>query len=253
MKALRVPPLEAKNSDLLFLGEQAEEESGNEGIWNVFERRYPDLAVAEGKITQMAINTKLINGAGEAEERIQYIFKAEIENADIDGITSKEEAVQAIKREVGPDGLLSTGELRPYFGDNQALTVILKKDAAETLIRKGKIRIGLNRCSVLEKVAVLRCFKCWGYGHMAKECREQTDLSKACRKCGSLEHIANDCRNVTFCINCRKVGHLAGGRNCPEFRKALKKVKMKSKAKWKSSRLEPRPKMRAEGEEEMEL
>ncbi|KAJ8910377.1 hypothetical protein NQ315_012824 [Exocentrus adspersus] len=153
---------------------------------------------------------------------------------DIDGIMKKEEVIQAIQMEVGKEGLITTGELRPYFAGNQALTAVLKREAAELLIKKGKIRVGLNICSVQEKVEVPKCYRCWSYKHLSKDCKGEADLSKACRKCGALDHLAKECQNEVFCISCKTAGHPAGGRNCPEFKVALKKAKQKAKTRWEA-------------------
>lgn len=69
---------------------------------------------------------------------------------------------------------------------------------------------------------VSRCFKCLGYGHMAKDCKSE----KLCWRCGRAGHLAKVCRDREDCVNCRirkrHSGHSAVSPACPEFEWRLK-------------------------------
>lgn len=72
------------------------------------------------------------------------------------------------------------------------------REAAE-LIKKGRIIIGFNACTVRRYVIVQRCFRCQAFGHIAKECIAKRDF---CAKCAD-NHRAEACTNTAKeCINC---------------------------------------------------
>lgn len=78
------------------------------------------------------------------------------------------------------------------------LIIELDQNTYSSVISKGKINIGWNRCPVYNEYGIVRCFKCCKYGHFIKDCKEK----QVCPKC-SEEHILNVCHsNVAKCSNC---------------------------------------------------
>jgi len=66
----------------------------------------------------------------------------------------------------------------------------------ELILRREKLKIGWRRCCVFEYYSVRRCFKCWGFYYIAKNCTRQY----TCYKCAD---IASDCIAASkICINC---------------------------------------------------
>jgi hypothetical protein len=90
---------------------------------------------------------------------------------------------------------------------------------------KGKIYISWNACRVRDFIAVSRCYKCQGYGHIAKYCRIGYEI---CAHCAERGHSTKECtsrdKNAN-CVNCRKAGkkgdHAASNADCPIYKKAL--------------------------------
>lgn len=85
---------------------------------------------------------------------------------------------------------------------NSASIAIVEVDACtfERLITKGKVNVGWDRCKVFEAISVLRCFKCWSYGHKFDECKE----SLCCPRCAD-SHEVKDCKaEFETCTNCVK-------------------------------------------------
>lgn len=84
------------------------------------------------------------------------------------------------------------------------MSLVLDVDPAtyQVLREKQKISLGWSMVRVEDYVSVVRCYKCLGYGHYAKECKNK----QACFKCGS-EHKGENC-NVSEdkydCINCKR-------------------------------------------------
>lgn len=94
----------------------------------------------------------------------------------------------------------------------------------EKLLR-GKIYVSWNACKVRDFIAVSRCYKCQGYGHIAKYCRIDYEI---CAHCAESGHSTKECtsrdKNAN-CVNCRKAGkkgdHAASNADCPMHKKAL--------------------------------
>lgn len=109
----------------------------------------------------------------------------------MDSTAEKGEVKEAIEEMVGTveDGTYTIGELRPYGRNNQATTVTMEMSKASFLIRKKSIRIGLVNCQIEQHIEVKKCFKCWSYDHIEKECKGP-DRSALCHKCGGEGHKA---------------------------------------------------------------
>lgn len=68
----------------------------------------------------------------------------------------------------------------------------------EILLRKEKVNIGWDRCKVYETVSILRCYKCWSYGHKSAECNEPI----CCPHCAGCHESKNCNVDILQCINC---------------------------------------------------
>lgn len=97
----------------------------------------------------------------------------------------------------------------------------------ELLLGKGKVNIGWKRCPVFNHISVKRCFKCWGYHHMAKNCMRNI----TCYKCAG-NHKSNECTSdKKKCVNCMhkiqaynlkiRDNHDALNLECPTLKRAL--------------------------------
>lgn len=149
---------------------------------------------------------------------------------DIDGLTTKEEVMEAVEREIGAiDKQYRVGELRPFYGGSQAVTVWTSKAAAESLMEKRFIKIGLSWCRTIEWLEVIQCYKCWSYGHRRHECKEEEDYSQACRTCGSMYHKEKDCDGQSCCMLCKTEDHKTGSGRCKEFKEALRRARLENR------------------------
>lgn len=99
------------------------------------------------------------------------------------------------------------------------------------LIETGKIKIGFQNCKLYDYVSVLRCYKCCGYNHFAKDCNN----GMSCRKCGG-EHDGRECKEkVKRCANCTRhckkyninyidVEHESTDYRCPIYKNIMEKA-----------------------------
>jgi len=99
------------------------------------------------------------------------------------------------------------------------------------MLRKEKLNIGWRKCMVFNHYSVKRCFKCWGYYHLAKNCARQ----ETCHMCAE-SHISNECKTTQRrCINCMyknktynlKINDECNALNieCPTYIKTLEEKK----------------------------
>lgn len=111
----------------------------------------------------------------------------------------------------------------------------VSSDYYKKIIGMGKINIGWRKCNVYEHINIIRCYKCSGYNHFARDCTS----SVACGKCAE-SHITKDCNNdFEKCINCLKmieklkvninVDHIANDRNCECYKRVINKITSKIK------------------------
>lgn len=88
----------------------------------------------------------------------------------------------------------------------------------ERMLRMGRVFVDTCsfRINIFEKV--FRCYKCYGFGHRASECKEE----ELCRRCGEPGHKGDACRKSETCRNCRKRSnrddHSIFSPDCPEYR-----------------------------------
>ncbi|XP_071579273.1 uncharacterized protein [Temnothorax nylanderi] len=121
-------------------------------------------------------------------------------------------------------------------------TVIIEADEEThaVILGKGKLNIGWKKCPVFNHINVKRCFKCWEYYHIARNCTRD----EACYRCAG-SHRANECTSTEKkCINCAikiktynlKISdeHDATDPECPTFKKMIQEEKRR--AGWEDSK-----------------
>jgi hypothetical protein len=118
--------------------------------------------------------------------------------------------------------------LRPGHSGTQCCTArVPDTGKAKRLIKDGRIKIGLVMCRVRERRAVLQCYRCLGYGHIAHGCKAM-DRSKLCRVCMQTGHQMGSCPNDPWCPLCAEIqngsrgaAHRLGGGNCTALKRAI--------------------------------
>ena len=149
---------------------------------------------------------------------------------DMDEITTKEEVVNAIQRDVGADSgvtLASIRSLRPTYNGTQTAVIRLLAPVAEKLLERKNIRIGWTYCRIRELVRPQKCFKCWNFEHLSWSCKSEVDRSNSCIKCGGEGHQVAECSADAHCVLCatkggkEPVNHIAGSRRCPVYVQAI--------------------------------
>jgi hypothetical protein len=155
-----------------------------------------------------------VAGLGEVTH-LQDTAKVHISGIDA---TATEEEVKADMKVACDGRVINFGKMRWAAGGQQSIDATLIRSTVDKLIAEGKIRIGWSRCRVRLKERSNRCFRCQGFGHLAKECKGP-DRSGICMRCGSEGHIARRCQAQPCCPLCKadgrtELGHMSGGDLC---------------------------------------
>ncbi|XP_044591361.1 uncharacterized protein LOC123269592 [Cotesia glomerata] len=163
--------------------------------------------------------------------------KLKIIDVDSDTMENFEEMeiVEMIKKQNG----VSTNEAtkmiikKKLVSKNKTGVIIMEVDPEthKFLTDKTKIKLDWNSCRVFDCVSILRCFKCWGFHHYAKDCKDEVK----CRKC-SENRWEKDCQNeIKKCVNCVKMvndfkldgiktDHCANDLECECYKRAINRA-----------------------------
>jgi len=77
------------------------------------------------------------------------------------------------------------------------------EETHKLILKKAKFNVGRKNCPVFNHINVKRCFKCWGYYHIAKNCAQE----ETCHKYAGI-HNSHDCTEIKKkCVNCLKFEH----------------------------------------------
>nr|XP_022907672.1 uncharacterized protein LOC111419136 [Onthophagus taurus] len=144
--------------------------------------------------------------------------------------TGQGEIKQAIIGKTGEidEANFKMSSLRPYAGSMMAVTVELKTECAQILIREKKIRVGLAMCRVEERKRATRCWRCWSTGHLARDCNGP-DRTNCCYNCGEEGHQLKECKNPPNCPKCGAEGHRAGSGGCKTYRRQAQQETQRKK------------------------
>lgn len=104
----------------------------------------------------------------------------------------------------------------------------------EQMMEEGRIKIGWKICKVQDYLGILRCYKCCGYYHFAKDCKKEETCGNCAgkhstKKCGSdiQKYINCEEKIRIFKIKNLNSNHSAFDTDCPCYSKELNKQKSK--------------------------
>lgn len=157
------------------------------------------------------------------------------ENLDLNRENEKEFLMKVAEQNelITNDKIFMMKILKKNINNREIGTIILETDSKthNTLIERERIKIGWGICRVYDYVSVLQCYKCWGYNHFAKDCRNKI----VCRKCAG-EHSEVNCASENKkCQNCADVitkfkvegwssDHEVTDRNCEVYKQNIARV-----------------------------
>jgi hypothetical protein len=87
--------------------------------------------------------------------------------------------------------------------ENFKHTIIeVSPELRKLIISFGKISILWQKCSVNDFISIVRCFNCYGFGHIKSQCKNE----KVCSSCSATDHSYTECKSKSghkTCNNCR--------------------------------------------------
>lgn len=135
---------------------------------------------------------------------------------------------------------IDDSQIRSKRRENGSIIIEVDEATHDLMLRKAKLNIGWKKCPVFNHFSIKRCFKCWGFYHIAKNCtREET-----CYKCAG-KHKASECNEKkNKCVNCMfkiktynlkiKDEHDALDPECPTYKRAIEQEKKRGG--WEAKR-----------------
>ena len=169
-----------------------------------------------------AISQKL----GESANVVTQTDETTVEIRDLDESTTPADVREALSELLGIEIQTSAVKsVRKAYRCTQTAIVRLSTELARKSVDIGRVRIGWVNCRIRERIDVRKCFKCWAFGHMAKDCKG-TDRSKCCLRCSEEGHMRKACKNKEArCVLCsERRNHPTGSFACPAYQEVIRAV-----------------------------
>lgn len=112
-----------------------------------------------------------------------------------------------------------------------SIIVETEPESYREIMKLGKLKMGWRICNIHDYVNIVRCYKCAGFNHLAKDCTND----KICFNCADKHEEMVNCKSTNLkCANCVRavekfnvridVKHCATDVNCPCYKKELERV-----------------------------
>ncbi|XP_037944473.1 uncharacterized protein LOC119688860 [Teleopsis dalmanni] len=147
---------------------------------------------------------------GEVAKITELKPRAKIEKRDLDSLTTDDEVRAAVR--IALSGANTREQRRAY--------VCISSQAAKTLQKTERIRVGLVRCRIKLLQDVKRCYRCFETGHLQYDCKGPDRKGQGlCIRCGESGHKLKECTRPPKCCICAskgyiKVDHIPGSHKC---------------------------------------
>lgn len=128
------------------------------------------------------------------------------------------------KNEIYSNSDLKLISSAPLRNNKNLFQAVIQCDIAtyQRIMLLGKLFVGYDYCRVFDAINLIRCYKCCGYHHTARNCRSNITICPLCAQ----NHQMNECPNseINYCINCHNfnkitdkpvpANHTAMSNNC---------------------------------------
>ncbi|BES88311.1 unnamed protein product [Nesidiocoris tenuis] len=143
----------------------------------------------------------------------QAEFESECIASNLPGLTAEEKK----------HGLLPLYKVGPRSLATVKWIVEVSPKVRMLILKEGRLKVGWFSCRAADDVSVTRCWKCHGFGHVAKLCLGET----YCGYCAEKGHTYRDCKKEgpPKCFNCAQAklnaNHDAAHPACPSLIRAV--------------------------------
>lgn len=124
-----------------------------------------------------------------------------------------------------PLNFIKTGTIRQQRNGLNSILVNCPLQLAIKIAKMGKIRLGWLTVVELMKKRMIKCYKCWHFGHIKNSCNSVVDRQGCCFRCGDRGHNYDKCINPFKCWACLDSGldgyHRSGSNECSTYNKML--------------------------------
>lgn len=166
--------------------------------------------------------------------KVKNVWKKDTEDEEL--FIEKLVLQNTIKTDIAERKIKIIHKYVPKINNNpNKITVILELDPLtyNYISKRNIICIGWRTCKYEDYVNVVQCFKCWKFGHMYKDCKNDKQI---CAECTG-EH--RSCQTeIKTCVNCKhatevlkipniQINHPAYDKNCVAFKRIYDQLKLK--------------------------
>ncbi|GLV45495.1 hypothetical protein CBL_20655, partial [Carabus blaptoides fortunei] len=139
------------------------------------------------------VSDAIAKNLGESATVVIRKDEATLEIRDLDELTTTADVCGSLSKELGVAIETQTiKSIRKAYKSTQTVVVRLPTNLARKAMESGRVRIGWVNCRVREKIDVRKCYRCWAFGHLARDCKG-TDRSMCCLRCSEAGHTRDTC------------------------------------------------------------
>jgi hypothetical protein len=120
---------------------------------------------------------------------------------DMDNQATMEELQTSLEKTGYRKEEVTVLSMRPAYGETQKATVKATRQAAQALLKEGRVVVGWVKCKVVAREDTPSCYRCWEKGHKAHQC-QGTDRRNLCYRCGEEGHKVRTCAKEEKCLKC---------------------------------------------------
>lgn len=192
--------------------------------------------------TGSAKSTVVIKEAAKKVKNIRCVepklMKPRLQIFDVEKVITEEEFLECLHKQNLEDSGISAEEAKEGVricyktgrkdADVGNWVVEVNSKIRTLLLERGRVYIDYASCRVRDFLAVPRCYKCQGYGHLVKHCKKAKDT---CSHCGKEGHNFRECpedKKDAACAQCllakKNANHKVGTMECPIYVRAVERM-----------------------------
>lgn len=124
-----------------------------------------------------------------------------------------------------------------FKGKRGKESVVLEVDSCtySLIQKKEKLSIGWRSYTYFDHINIVQCFRCYKFGHMAKDCKSEKNVCPKCTGdhkvdiCQSQQIVCTNCKFATDVLRVPNIdcNHLAFDKNCETYKRIYRELEQK--------------------------